>query len=195
MTLNDPRHSASGGVPFRKLRMEELGRPTLEGYKQQPKHRIVVALDNIRSLHNVGAIFRTADAFNIEALVLCGFTGCPPRREIHAAALGAERSVPWQHFDTAQEALTHYQEQGYALVAVEQCVGSTSLASCALQAWWKPPLVLFVGNEVHGVTQEVISACDACVEIPQWGTKHSLNVATATGIILWQLLHDHHLTL
>lgn len=177
-------------VRFRKLAMHELGRVGLEDYRVQPKWPVVLALENIRSLHNVGAIFRTADAFGIESLALCGFTGCPPHREIHASALGAEFSVAWQHFESGPDALAHYSALGYHCVAVEQCEGSMHPVALGKLGMEGKPVLLFLGNEVEGVSQGVVSECDACVEIPQVGTKHSLNVSVAAGIILWGLLGE-----
>lgn len=172
---------------FRKLSTEELGRPSPQAFAQQAKRPVTLLLDNIRSLHNVGAMFRTADAFAIEGLALCGFTGTPPRRELHAAALGAELSVPWVHYPEASACVEHYAQRGYTIVALEQCEGSTPLATYAPGAQF--PLLLIVGNEVHGVQDALLDKCHACVEIPQAGTKHSLNVATAAGIALWAILH------
>ena len=159
---------------FRKLSTEELGRPSPEAFAQQDKRPVTLLLDNIRSLHNVGAMFRTADAFAIEGLALCGFTGTPPRRE-------------WVHYPEASACVEHYTQRGYTIVALEQCEGSTPLAAYAPGAQF--PLLLIVGNEVHGVQDALLDKCHACVEIPQAGTKHSLNVATAAGIALWAILH------
>ncbi len=172
-------------IRFRKLGIHELGRPSLEAYRCGVHRPIVVLLDSIRSLQNVGAIFRTADAFCIQELALCGFTGAPPHRELHKAALGAEDSVSWRHFADSLEALHSYRAAGFRVLALEQCVGSVSLQdySCSLGE----RVLLMVGNEVQGLGQELASAADVCLEIPQFGTKHSLNVATAAGIALWHL--------
>ncbi|PID90126.1 MAG: RNA methyltransferase [Bacteroidetes bacterium] len=166
--------------------MDELGRLSPEEFQQSAHRPIVLLLDNIRSLQNVGAIFRTADAFNIEALALCGFTGTPPHRELHRAALGAEDTVAWQHFEHAMDALEHYGDQGYRILALEQCEGSVPLQT--YEAHPQDRLLLILGNEVNGVDQALASRADVCLEIPQHGTKHSLNVATAAGIALWQLV-------
>ena len=166
--------------------MPELKRVDIDTFRQQAKHPVVLMLDNVRSLQNVGAMFRTADAFGIESLALCGITGCPPHRELHNAALGAEDSVAWLYFASAEEALTHFRAQGYKILVLEQCEGSVLLHQVARNITEK--WVLVVGNEVEGVTQSVASAADLCVEIPQCGTKHSLNVATAAGILLWEWL-------
>lgn len=170
---------------FRKLSMAELGRIEPESYAIAPKRPWVLLLDNVRSLHNVGAMFRTADAFALEGMALCGFTGTPPRRELHAAALGAELVVPWVHYDEVTLALEHYRQEGYQIVALEQCEGSTNLND--IPACNEQKMVLVVGNEVKGVQEEALALCDTCIEIPQYGTKHSLNVATAAGIALWSL--------
>ncbi len=172
-------------IRHRKLRTDELGRLSPQAFGQSPHRPIALLLDNIRSLQNVGAIFRTADAFNIEGLALCGFTGTPPHRELHRAALGAESTVAWRHFERATDALARYRSEGYRILALEQCEGSVPLQSFTPRP--QERLLLILGNEVHGVEQELASQADICLEIPQHGTKHSLNVATATGIALWQL--------
>lgn len=170
----------------RKLSMPELHRVDVATFRQQPKSPVVLMLDNVRSLQNVGAMFRTADAFGIESLALCGITGCPPHRELHNAALGAEDSVAWRYFASAEDALTQFRAQGYKILVLEQCEGSILLNQVAHNVTEK--WVFVVGNEVEGVTQSVASVADLCVEIPQRGTKHSLNVATAAGILLWEWL-------
>lgn len=170
----------------RKLSMPELNRVDIDTFRLQPKRPIVLMLDNVRSLQNVGAMFRTADAFGIESLALCGITGCPPHRELHNAALGAEDSVAWQYFTTTEEAITHFRTEGYKILVLEQCEGSILLNQVEFNIADK--WVFVVGNEVDGVIQAVASDADLCVEIPQCGTKHSLNVATAAGILLWEWL-------
>lgn len=170
----------------RKLAITELGRVDCETFRLQPKHPIVLLLDNVRSLQNVGAMFRTADAFGIEGLALCGITGRPPHRELHNTALGAEDSVAWSYYSSVTDAVAHYRAAGYQIAVLEQCEGSIPLQ--AFSPTKETPLVLVVGNEVEGVTQAVASEADVCIEIPQWGTKHSLNVATAAGIVLWELV-------
>ena len=172
---------------MRKLLNEELGRPTLEEYAESQKLPVVVVLDNVRSAQNVGSFFRTADAFGIEHIALCGISSTPPNREIHKTALGAEDTVAWKHFSTALEAVQHLKEMGYTVLSIEQCEGSTllqSLPSVFSQAEGKYAIVL--GNEVKGVHQEVVDASDGCIEIPQYGTKHSLNVSTTAGIVIWE---------
>ncbi len=170
----------------RKLSMPELHRVDIATFRQQPKSPVVLMLDNVRSLQNVGAMFRTADAFGIESLALCGITGCPPHRELHNAALGAEDSVAWRYFASADDAFTHFRTEGYKILVLEQCEGSVLLNQVVHNVTEK--WVFVVGNEVEGVTQSVASVADLCVEIPQRGTKHSLNVATAAGILLWEWL-------
>lgn len=170
---------------FLKTSMEALGRLSPGEFKESAKNRVVLVLDNIRSLNNVGSAFRTADAFLVEAVYLCGVTGTPPNKEIEKTALGATASVSWKHFNTTQEALQELKQKGYCLAAVEQAEGSTPL-----HRFQRPeqPLALIFGNEVYGVEQEVMNACDACLEIPQYGTKHSLNVSVSIGIALWEIL-------
>ncbi len=171
---------------FRKLSTSELGRVDIETFRAQEKHPIILLLDNVRSLQNVGAMFRTADAFGIEGVALCGITGRPPHRELHNAALGAEDSVAWSYYPSSLEAVALYRAEGYKIVALEQCEGSIPLQDFSTSQHEK--LLVVVGNEVEGVNQEVASTAEVCIEIPQWGTKHSLNVATAAGIVLWELV-------
>jgi 23S rRNA (guanosine2251-2'-O)-methyltransferase len=167
--------------------MAELNRATVADFKSTPKSPVVLVLDNVRSLHNVGAVFRTADAFALEKIWLCGITGRPPQREITKTALGSEESVSWEYATTTVEAVMALKREGYAVVAVEQTTGSTSLVQ------FRPvsgqPLALVMGNEVFGVDDEVLALCDAAVEIPQFGTKHSLNVSVAAGVVLWDVLN------
>lgn len=167
-----------------KLKNEELNRLSVDEFKQSEKQPVIVILDNVRSLHNVGSAFRTADAFLIEELLLCGVTGTPPNKEIEKTALGATSTVSWRHFKTTQEALHYVKQKNYAAYAVEQAVGSISLGSFAAPA----KLALVFGNEVYGVEQDVINACDGVIEIPQAGTKHSLNISVSVGIVLWEVL-------
>ncbi len=171
---------------MRKLKITELNRLELEAYKKESKTPLVVVLDNIRSMHNVGSVFRTADAFRLEGLCLCGISACPPQAEIHKTALGAEDSVDWQYFEETQEAVRELKAKGYKLLALEQAEQSLSLADFKAEQDKKYALIL--GNEVHGVQQSVIDLCDACLEIPQFGTKHSLNVSVASGIAIWQMV-------
>ena len=171
---------------FRKLKNSELGRLSLEAYKEAGKAPFVLVLDNVRSQHNIGSAFRTCDAFRIAKICLCGISATPPSPEIHKAALGAEFSVAWEHFDTALEAVTQLREEGYTIVSVEQAEGATQLQDFRPEADRRYALVF--GNEVKGVAQEVVDASDSCLEIPQYGTKHSLNVSVSIGIVLWSII-------
>ena len=171
---------------FRKLKNDELGRISVEQYKEAGKTPFALVLDNVRSPHNIGSAFRTCDAFRIGKICLCGISATPPTPEIHKAALGAEFSVDWEHFDTALEAVSALREEGYTIVSVEQAEGATQL-----QDFHPDPdkrYALVFGNEVRGVTQEVVDASDNCLEIPQFGTKHSFNVSVSIGIVLWQII-------
>ena len=170
---------------MRKLKVTEMGRMSVAEYKESDKQPIVVVLDHIRSLYNVGSMFRSSDAFRIEAVVLCGITAQPPHPEIHKTALGAEESVAWKYFNQTEDAIEWLKQQGYMVLAVEQCEGSTMLQDFQKQLDKKYAIVL--GNEVKGVQQQVVDMCDGCLEIPQYGTKHSLNVSVAAGIVLWHL--------
>ena len=170
---------------MRKLKVTEMGRLSLAEYKASEKQPIVVVLDHVRSLYNVGSVFRSSDAFCIEGVVLCGITAIPPHPEIHKTALGAEESVEWKYFEQTEDALTWLKQQGYTVLAIEQCEGSTMLQDFQREPGKKYAVVL--GNEVKGVQQQVVDLCDGCLEIPQYGTKHSLNVSVAAGIILWHL--------
>lgn len=163
--------------------MEALERVSVETFKEAPKTPIVVVLDNIRSLHNVGAVFRTADAFSIQQIVLCGITATPPHKELRKTALGATESVSWEYANTTTEAIEHLKREGYVIVAAEQTEQSTFLQSYLPDLHKKYALVF--GHEVNGVDQAVLDRCDAVVEIKQSGTKHSLNVSVSAGIVLW----------
>lgn len=167
----------------RKLDNAELHRKTADEYRAAQKLPFVVVLDNVRSLNNVGSVFRTADALLIESIHLCGFTGTPPHKEIHKTALGAELSVPWQHFDTTEAAIAALRAKGYTIATVEQTEGSISL--CDFRPEPEKRYALVFGNELHGVAQEVVDQSDICIEIPQFGTKHSFNIAVSAGIVLW----------
>ncbi len=169
---------------MRKLTIEELHRLTVEEFKQTPKLPLVVVLDNIRSLHNVGSVFRTADAFRIAHIYLCGITACPPSAEIHKTALGAEDSVSWSYYPDTLSAVKELQADGYQVFAVEQVEKSISLDRVVLAPDGRYAVVL--GNEVKGVSQNVVDRCTASIEIPQFGTKHSLNVSVSAGIVLWE---------
>ena len=160
-----------------------MQRLSVDEFKQAEKLPLIVILDDVRSMHNVGSVFRTGDAFRIEALYLCGITSIPPNAEIHKTALGAEDSVSWKYFPTAIEAVQQLKSEGYEVFAVEQAHGSTMLQDFKPEPKKKYAVVL--GNEVKGVHQEVIDASDGCLEIPQFGTKHSMNVSVTAGIIIW----------
>ena len=172
---------------MRKLINEELTRLTVEDFKQAGKMPIVVVLDHVRSCNNVGSIFRTSDALLVEKICLCGITAIPPDKEIHKTALGAENSVDWEYFNTTEEALAFLKNQGYTLIAIEQVEGSISLNEYMPVPDQK--LALIFGNEVKGVNQEVVNLCDQTIEIPQFGTKHSFNIAVSAGIVLWDLFN------
>lgn len=165
--------------------MDELGRISTEDFKDAEKNKIIVILDNIRSMNNVGSIFRTADAFLITAIYLCGYTPRPPHREIQKTALGATETVDWSYFENAADAIASARTQGFRVLAVEQAVGSMPLQHYGYEAGTQTAIVL--GNEVEGVEEGLLPLCDGCLEIPQLGTKHSLNVAVAAGIVLWKL--------
>ena len=168
---------------MKKLRTIEMQRLSVDEFKQANKLPLIVVLDDVRSMHNVGSVFRTGDAFRIEAVYLCGITSTPPMAEIHKTALGAEDSVEWKYFETALEAVESLKSDGYKVYSVEQAHGSTMLQDFTPINNKKYAVVM--GNEVKGVHQEVIDASDGCLEIPQFGTKHSMNVSVTAGIIIW----------
>ncbi len=168
---------------MRKITNKELNRATVEEFAQLSKIAVVVVLDNIRSAQNIGAFFRTSDAFAIESIALCGITATPPNRDIHKSALGAEASVEWSYSPTTTECVTKLKEQGYIALAIEQVEGATMLNDMRFETDKKYALIF--GNEVMGVDQEVVDICDGAIEIPQSGTKHSINVSVAGGVILW----------
>lgn len=169
----------------KKLSMQDLGRLSSEEFKATPKNKIILVLDNIRSLNNVGSAFRTADAFLIESVYLCGVTGTPPKPEIEKTALGATETVSWKYFKSTREAIDELKANGYFIASIEQAKNSIML-----NHFQKPgkPLALVFGNEVYGVEQDIIDQSDACIEIPQFGTKHSFNVSVSMGIVLWEML-------
>ena len=175
---------------MRKLKITEMGRMNVEEFRASEKMPLIVVLDDVRSMYNVGSVFRTADAFRVEAIYLCGITAQPPHPEIHKTALGAEDTVAWQHFPTALDAVNTLKQQGYTVYSIEQCEGSTMLYDLSTdnrqQTTDNSRFALVLGNEVKGVHQEVIDASDGCIEIPQFGTKHSLNVSTTAGIVIWE---------
>ena len=171
---------------YRKLQTEELQRISVEEYKQSEKHPIVVVLDNIRSASNVGSAFRTGDSLRIESVYLCGISCVPPNKELQKTALGAQLSVPWKYYKDTIEALNELRAQGYEIVSVEQAENSTMLQDFKVVDGRKYAFVF--GNEVHGVADDVITASDICLEIPQYGTKHSFNVSVTCGIVLWDVV-------
>lgn len=169
---------------MKKKTIWELHRPDVPTFRAQEKRPIVVVLDNIRSLNNIGSIFRTSDAFRVDHLCLCGITATPPSPEIHKTALGAEESVAWRYFPTTMEAIKTLKSEGFLIVVLEQVENSVDLAELSYPEGAKVAIV--AGNEVDGVAQDVVDHADMCVEIPQEGTKHSLNVSVSTGLILWE---------
>jgi tRNA G18 (ribose-2'-O)-methylase SpoU len=172
---------------MRKLLNEELPRLSKEQFKEQAKTPVVLVLDNVRSHLNVGSVFRTADAFLIEAIYLCGITGTPPHRDIHKTALGATDTVNWKHTETTLEAVEQLRTLGYKIIAIEQAINATMLNEFTPNRNQKYAVVF--GNEVDGVSQEVVSKADVVVEIPQFGMKHSLNIAVSAGIVMWDLFN------
>lgn len=168
---------------MRKLKITELNRLSIEEFKEVDKIPLIVVLDNIRSLNNIGSVFRTSDAFLVEAIYLCGITATPPNVEIHKTALGAEDSVQWKYFEKTEDAVSGLKKDGYTVYAIEQVENSLSLESIALDKSKKYAVIL--GNEVKGVQQSVVDMCDNTIEIPQYGTKHSLNISVTAGIVIW----------
>ena len=173
---------------MRKLKVTELNRLTPEAFKESRKIPLVVVLDHVRSLNNVGSVFRTSDAFRVEAIYLCGITACPPHAEIHKTALGAEETVDWKYFNDTLEAVENLKQTGYTVCAIEQAEGSVMLDKLLLDKNKKYAVIL--GNEVKGVQQTVVDRCDMCIEIPQYGTKHSLNVSVTAGIVIWDFFQQ-----
>ena len=170
---------------MRKLGMDELGRKSVEEFKQAEKTPVIAVLDNIRSMHNVGSVFRTADAFLIEAIFLCGYTPQPPHRDINKTALGATETVDWIYFPSAVAAVLELKRKGYKIYAIEQTEGSMSLEKFVPNK--REKIAVVFGNEVEGVSDEVLELVDGSIEIPQSGMKHSLNISVAAGIVLWEL--------
>ena len=169
---------------MRKLKITELNRLSVDEFKKADKLPLVVVLDEVRSLHNIGSVFRTSDAFLVNRIYLCGITATPPHPEIHKTALGAEDTVEWKYMKNTLDAVQELHNEGYTVLSIEQVEGSTLLGDLVLESNRKYAIVM--GNEVKGVQQEVVNACDGCIEIPQYGTKHSLNVSVTTGIVLWE---------
>jgi len=169
--------------------MEELGRKSVEDFKLADKKPLVVVMDNIRSMHNVGSVFRTADAFLISGICLCGFTPQPPHRDIHKTALGATDSVDWLYYENTSDAVLALKERGFKVLAIEQTEGSILLNEYVQS---NTPLAFVFGNEVDGVSDEVIQLCDGVIEIPQWGMKHSLNISVAAAVVLWEFVRKEN---
>ena len=169
---------------MKKLLNEELNRLTVNEFKTAKKYPVVVILDNVRSLNNIGSVFRTCDAFLIEAVYLCGITACPPHREINKTALGATESVDWHYFDNTALAVKTLKDQGYYTMAVEQTRNATPLNCLNIEPDKKYALIF--GHEIKGVAQAVVDLCDESIEIPQLGTKHSINIAVSAGIVIWE---------
>ena len=169
---------------MRKLTVEDLNRIDVDTFKQAPKVPLVMVLDNIRSVHNVGSVLRTADAMRIEAVYMCGITATPPSAEMHKTALGAEDSVTWRYYNDTLQAVSELKAAGYVVLAVEQVEGSLKLGAFKFDSSKRYALVM--GNEVKGVRQDVVDACDQALEIPQYGTKHSMNVSVTAGIVMWE---------
>lgn len=170
-----------------KRTIAEMGRMSVEEFHTADKLPFIVVLDNVRSQHNVGAVFRTADAMLLEGVYLCGICCCPPNQEIHKTALGAEESVDWTYFADTKEAIRVLKEKGYTCYAVEQAHDSITLEQAAAQINRESKIAVILGHEVFGVQQEVVDACDGCIEIPQYGTKHSMNVSVTAGIVMYRL--------
>ena len=169
---------------MKKLKITEMGRMNQEEFRDSEKMPLVVVLDDVRSLHNVGSVFRSSDAFRVKNIYLCGITAVPPQPEIHKTALGAEDTVSWKYFKNIMDALQELHQLGYYVYSTEQCEGSVKLQELQLDTTKKYAIIL--GNEVKGVKQEVVDNSDSCIEIPQFGTKHSLNVSVTAGIVIWE---------
>ena len=173
---------------MRKLSMDELNRKTTDEFVISEKFPVVVVLENIRSAYNVGSVFRTSDAFSVEEVLLVGYTACPPHKEISKTALGAENAVAWQHFKTSEEAIQYLKAKAYYVWGVEQTTESIPLQKIGKFA--NGPIALVFGNEVSGVDHESLELCDGCIEIPQFGTKHSLNISVAAGMVIWEAVKN-----
>ncbi len=168
---------------MKKLKLDELNRASIAEFKAMEKFPVAVVLDNVRSMHNIGSIFRTADGFAVEQICLCGITAQPPHREIEKTALGATQSIAWKYYETTPDAVNELRKEGYVIIAIEQAENSTMLHEFKPVADKKYALIF--GNEVNGVSDDVMTNIDACIEIPQFGTKHSFNIVVSAGIVLW----------
>lgn len=175
---------------YSKKSMEELERLSGAEMKQADKHPVVVILDDVRSMHNVGSVFRTCDAFAMQAIYLSGYTPTPPHRDIHKTALGATETVRWEHFAATTDAVLTAKKAGYKIYAVEQAHNSISLDTLN---WNGEKIALVFGNEVSGVSDAVLQIADGCIEIPQWGSKHSLNISVSVGVVLWEMVRKKQL--
>lgn len=171
---------------MKKLSMSDLNRKSPQQFKEAAKVPIVIVLDNVRSMNNIGSVFRTADAFLLQAIYLCGVTATPPHREIHKTALGATETVSWKHFPTTIDAVNELEKDGFTVYAVEQAEKSIMLDKIDIPS---KKIALVFGNEISGVEQNVLDSCDACIEIPQFGTKHSINLAVSVGIVVWEMFN------
>lgn len=176
-------------LDYTKLTATQMNRISVQEFKQTDKTPFVIVLDNIRSMNNIGAIFRTADAFRLQKIYLCGITATPPHREINKTALGATQSVDWQYFDNTIECINFLKQNNYTICSLEQTANSTMLHEIIVP---KVPIAIIVGNEVDGVQQEVVNMSDKIIEIPQFGTKHSLNVSVSCGICIWDLFKQYN---
>ena len=170
---------------MRKLLNSELDRKSVDQFRVSQKSPLVIVLDNVRSQSNIGSVFRTADAFLVESICLCGITAQPPHREIQKTALGATESVEWKYYSSTIDAVDDLRKQGYIIIAIEQAEGSVELQDVTVEKGKKYALIF--GHEINGVGQEIVDMCDLCVEIPQFGTKHSFNIAVSAGIVLWDV--------
>lgn len=175
---------------MRKLENSELERKSIDAFKESEKTPLILVLDDIRSLHNIGSVFRTADAFLIEKIYLCGITATPPNKEIHKTALGATETVAWEHHENVLEVIENLKKENVTTLAIEQVESAIFLQNFTVEKNQKYALVF--GNEVFGVSQEAVSLCDGCIEIPQLGTKHSLNISVSAGIVVWDLFQKLH---
>ena len=172
---------------MRKLKNSELGRKSVNEYKKADKSPIIVVLDNVRSMNNIGSVFRTADAFLVKAVYLCGITAKPPHKDIQKTALGATESVPWKYYDSTIEAIKELKNDGYRIISIEQAEEAIPLGNFVAKEGGKYAVIF--GHEVRGVAQEVVDLSDYCIEIPQFGTKHSFNISVSAGIVLWELFN------
>ncbi|MCT4636303.1 MAG: RNA methyltransferase [Bacteroidales bacterium] len=168
---------------MRKLKTYELNRLSVDEFKKTDKIPLIIVLDNIRSMNNIGSFFRTADAFKVQEIILCGITATPPHKDIHKTALGATDSVDWRYFERTEDAVSELKEQGYIVASIEQVENSVSINDMNITN----PIAVVFGNEVKGVDQNIIDMSDTCIEIPQYGTKHSLNVSVCGGVVIWEI--------